>query len=138
MGTIVVGVDGSDTAQAACREAAGLAEALGSVLHLVCAVDPTPAVEVGVGSDKVIVDGTSEGALILQQTKSALPSNLKVTTGVVPGSPAKALVEEAERVDADMIVVGNKRMQGVKRVLGSVANDVSHSAPCSVYIARTT
>ena len=43
----------------------------------------------------------------------------------------------AELVDADLIVVGNVRMQGLGRVLGSVGNDVAHSAPCSVLIVKT-
>jgi nucleotide-binding universal stress UspA family protein len=36
-----------------------------------------------------------------------------------------------------MIVVGNRRMHGIGRVLGSVANSVAHNAPCDVYIAKT-
>jgi len=38
----------------------------------------------------------------------------------------------------DLIVVGNKGMRGVKRVLGSVPNAVAHSASCSVLIVATT
>jgi nucleotide-binding universal stress UspA family protein len=37
-----------------------------------------------------------------------------------------------------MIVVGNRRMQGLGRLLGSVANDVAHHAPCDVHIVKTT
>ncbi|WP_281445477.1 universal stress protein, partial [Paenarthrobacter nicotinovorans] len=48
-----------------------------------------------------------------------------------------ALVNEAEMQDARLIVVGNRRMQGLGRVLGSVANTVAHTAPCDVYIAKT-
>ena len=40
-------------------------------------------------------------------------------------------------VDADLIVVGNKRMKGAARLLGSVPNRVAHKAPSSVLIART-
>ena len=54
------------------------------------------------------------------------------------GKPADVIVDEAKRVDADLIVVGSKRMTGISRVLGSVANDVAHHADCSVYIAKTT
>ena len=36
-----------------------------------------------------------------------------------------------------MIVVGNKRVQGLARVLGSVASAVAQHAPCDVYIAKT-
>ena len=47
------------------------------------------------------------------------------------------LIEEAARTHADVIVVGNRRMQGVKRVLGAVASDVAHHAPCDVLIVKT-
>jgi nucleotide-binding universal stress UspA family protein len=53
------------------------------------------------------------------------------------GDPADAIVQTAERVGADLIVVGNKGMKGVRRVLGSVPNAVAHGAPCSVLIVDT-
>ena len=52
------------------------------------------------------------------------------------GDPADVLCEIAAEHDADLIVVGNKGMQ--RRVLGSVPNSVSHKAPCSVIIVKTT
>ena len=54
------------------------------------------------------------------------------------GDPTDAIVRIAEDVGADLIVVGNKGMKGVRRVLGSVPNSVAHKAPCSVLIADTT
>ncbi len=55
------------------------------------------------------------------------------------GDPADAILDVAEETDADLIVVGNKGMTGAKRfLLGSVPNKVSHHAPCSVLIIRTT
>jgi nucleotide-binding universal stress UspA family protein len=48
------------------------------------------------------------------------------------------LCEEAERLDARTIVVGNRRVQGISRVLGSVASDVTRQAPCAVLIANTS
>ncbi len=42
-------------------------------------------------------------------------------------------------MNADLIVVGNKRMTGARRFrLGSVPNKFSHHAPCSVIIVRPT
>ena len=52
------------------------------------------------------------------------------------GDPADVLVELAERHGADLLVIGNRGMQ--RRVLGSVPNSVSHKAPCSVVIVKTT
>jgi nucleotide-binding universal stress UspA family protein len=62
---------------------------------------------------------------------------LKVTYSSARGKPAEAIIKEAERFGARMIVVGNRRMRGLGRVLGSVANSVAHNAPCDVYIAKT-
>jgi nucleotide-binding universal stress UspA family protein len=53
-------------------------------------------------------------------------------------APADAICEVATQVKADVIVVGNKGMTGVRRVLGSVPNSVAHQAPCAVLIAFTT
>ena len=60
------------------------------------------------------------------------------TTHVMPGDPAKAILQVASEVGADLIVVGNKRMHGAGRLLGSVPNDVAHHAHCAVLIVRTT
>jgi nucleotide-binding universal stress UspA family protein len=55
------------------------------------------------------------------------------------GDPADAILDVAEEQGSDLIVVGNKGMTGAKRfLLGSVPNKVSHHAPCSVLIIRTT
>jgi nucleotide-binding universal stress UspA family protein len=49
------------------------------------------------------------------------------------------LIETAERVGADLLVIGNKGMSGVRRfVLGSVPNKISHHCPCSLLIVHTT
>ena len=53
------------------------------------------------------------------------------------GSPAEVLCDIAAHLQADLIVVGNKGMQGGRRFLGSVPNTVSHHAPCSVLIVDT-
>ena len=53
--------------------------------------------------------------------------------------PRTRFLDVAEEQGAELIVVGNKGMTGAKRfLLGSVPNKVSHHAPCSVLIVRTT
>jgi nucleotide-binding universal stress UspA family protein len=62
-----------------------------------------------------------------------------VQTEARQGDAADAILDVAEEQRADLIVVGNKGMTGAKRfLLGSVPNKVSHHAPCSVLIVRTT
>ena len=66
-------------------------------------------------------------------------AGVEVETFAREGSPADAILDVAEERDADLIIVGNKGMTGARRfLLGSVPNKVSHHAPCSVLIIRTT
>ena len=76
-----------------------------------------------------------------EATAASLAREAGVTVNIYPrqGDPADAILDVAEERDADLIIVGNKGMTGAKRfLLGSVPNKVSHYAPCSVLIIRTT
>ena len=138
-GPIVVGVDGSETALRAAEVAAGLAEELGTSLHVVSAYEHEGRHEVvGVGSDKWYVGDADEATTAAQNAASRFAAGVEVTDSAPKGKPADVLIAEAERLGARMIVVGNHRMQGAGRILGSVANSVAHHAPCDVYIVRTT
>ncbi len=135
---IVVGVDGSETALRAATVAARLAAQGGVPLHVVTAYSSDNVDVIRVGSDEYRLS-SSEAALnvaaaVAQQVGGDAP---KVTWTAREGKPAEALTDEARDVDAALIVVGNRRMQGVGRVLGSVANSVAHHAPCDVYIVKT-
>jgi len=56
----------------------------------------------------------------------------------VRSDPADALIEVAGEVHADLLVVGNRGMAGIQRLLlGSVANRISHHSPCTLLIVRT-
>jgi nucleotide-binding universal stress UspA family protein len=66
-------------------------------------------------------------------------AGVTVETFAREGDAADAILDVAEETNAELIVVGNKGMTGAKRfLLGSVPNKVSHHAPCSVLIIRTT
>ena len=134
---VVVGVD-SGTALIAAREAAELARRLAAKLHIVSVVTSDRTISVSTGSASVTTSSLDMVEEVLADVASQLRGDLEVTTAAVRGKPADVIVDEAKRVDADLIVVGSKRMTGITRVLGSVANDVAHHAHCSVYIAKTT
>ncbi|WLQ07928.1 universal stress protein [Arthrobacter oryzae] len=137
-GIIVVGVDGSETAMRAAETARGLAASLGATLHVVTAFDSDRTEVFGSGSDRWIVSDAGDAEKVAKDVAARLSTeDLKVTYSAARGKPAEALIKEAERFDARMIVVGNRRMRGLGRVLGSVANSVAHNAPCDVYIAKT-
>jgi nucleotide-binding universal stress UspA family protein len=71
--------------------------------------------------------------------RAAEQAGLAVEAFPRQGDPADAILDVAEEQDADLIVVGNKGLTGAERfLLGSVPNKVSHHAPCSVLIIRTS
>ena len=72
-----------------------------------------------------------------QQAAKYRVAGLTTTCAVGEGKPAAVILEQAELVGADLIVIGNVRMQGAKRVLGAVANDIVHHAPCDVLLVKT-
>jgi nucleotide-binding universal stress UspA family protein len=136
-GTIVVGVDGSGTAKKAAEAARDLAAAVGANLHVVSAFDSDRTEVFGSGSDQWIVSDADGAEHVAKTVADSLAGNVPVTYSAARGKPAEALIKEAERLGARMIVVGNRRMRGIGRVLGSVANSVAHNASCDVYIANT-
>ena len=138
--SIVVGTDGSDTATQAVRQAVDLARSVGAKLELVSAYEPVPAQRLSEErrqapedlqwaiNPREDVDVTLEAAAAVAREAHARQ-----------GDPADAILDVAEEREADLVVVGNKGMTGAKRfLLGSVPNKVSHHAPCSVMIIRTT
>ena len=149
---IVVGTDFSETATQAVQSAAELAKAFGAKLHIVTAFKPAMTTNIAASSLEAMAAG---GAEFLQEADSRIADEVDSTLdqlskklgadGVTvktygcAGEPADALIDVAERAKADLIVVGNRGMAGVKRfVLGSVPNKISHHSPCSVLIVHTS
>jgi nucleotide-binding universal stress UspA family protein len=143
---IVVGTDGSETARLAVREAADLAKRVGAKLDVVSAYEPVPASRLREERQEVpadiahIVSPSEDVEALLSETAAEVGKDgVEVSTFARQGDPADAILDVAEEQKADLIIVGNKGMTGAKRfLLGSVPNKVSHHAPCSVLIVRTT
>ena len=143
---IVVGTDGSETAAEAVRQAIDLAKLAGATLSIVSAYAPVPKRRVqdeqrDAPADVQYEIGPREDVnLVLDAAAAdARKEGIEVQTHPVEGDPAEAILNVAEETKADLIVVGNKGMTGARRfLLGSVPNNVSHHAPCSVIIVRTT
>lgn len=134
---IVAGYDGSDRSMRAVEEAADLATAVGASLHLVSAVPKKDTIhEIGESSDKRFMSDTEIAADMLKNVASNY-SHLNISAKAACGAPAQVLLSEADEVNADLIIVGNRHVQGISRVLGSVAEDVAQKAPCAVLVAKT-
>lgn len=62
----------------------------------------------------------------------------QISTEVLFGSPESRIVETAEQIKADIIVVGSHGYNSWERLLlGSVSDSVVHHAPCSVLVVRS-
>jgi nucleotide-binding universal stress UspA family protein len=143
---VLVGTDGSETAAEAVRQATELARATGAKLDIISAFEPVPASRLRdesgeIPGDVAYVVGPKEDVNVILEAAAgpAKAAGVEVKTHAREGDPADAILDLAEEIKASVIVVGNKGMTGVARfLLGSVPNKISHHAPCSVYIARTT
>jgi nucleotide-binding universal stress UspA family protein len=145
--SIVVGVDPSPTAREALRKAAELAQLTGARLHIVSAYNSGGALQ-GLAGDPFAAELAAGAAglepALRQRTEQLLTDaagemkNVPVETHAVAGEASDALIDVAEAVKADLIVVGNRGMRGTKRMLlGSVPNRVAHHATCGVWIVHT-
>jgi nucleotide-binding universal stress UspA family protein len=144
--SIVVGTDGSETAGEAVREAIELAKSIGASIELVSAYEPVSRQRLRDESRQApedlqwMVNPREDVEATLSEASERIEAaGVSVNTYAREGDPADAILDVAEERGADLIVVGNKGMTGAKRfLLGSVPNKVSHHAPCSVLIIRTT
>jgi nucleotide-binding universal stress UspA family protein len=142
--TIVVGTDGSDTADRAVQAAAELARAWGSTLHVVTAFR-SGGPGMGQASGAALVDGGVAEVVAREEAarkigEDALAAHALGVTAeahAISGDPADAILATAQSVGADLVVVGSKGMRGARRVLGSVPNSVTHGAECAVLVVKT-
>jgi nucleotide-binding universal stress UspA family protein len=145
--SIVVGTDGSTTAERAVAQAAELAADEGARLVIVSAFQSTGGVTSGVEAERVprdirhtLTDRAQTEELAERGRAIARERGVgKVVVQALEGDPSRALLEAAKDFDADLIVVGSKGLTSHAHfILGSVASSVAHHAPCDVLVAHTT
>lgn len=145
---VVVGTDGSETAAIAVRRAIELAAAMKAELHVVHAHQllnlSVASVESQTGSLSNEISKANSGLrhesddICDSAVREAEKSGVSARAHSVAGDPTDALVTVAESVQAQVIVLGNRGMTGMKRfILGSVPNKVSHHSPCDVLIVNS-
>jgi nucleotide-binding universal stress UspA family protein len=141
--SIVVGTNGSETADIAVSRAVNLASLTGAKLHVVSAYEPAPARVGGSrppaeASEWAISPHFQVDAVLDRATDIAKGGGVEIEVHGPKGDAASAILSVAAQANADLIVLGSKGMQGARRVLGSVPNKVSHKAPCDLLIVQTT
>lgn len=137
----MVGTDGSETALQAVTEAIMLAKAMDRELHIVCVYKEGAAGAGGVPAEfrGSIMSIDRAESVLADSADRARSRGVKVEQHACTGDPAAALLDLAEELDADLLVVGNKGIGSAKRfVLGNVPSKVVHHASCSTYVVHTT
>jgi nucleotide-binding universal stress UspA family protein len=138
---IVVGVDGSQTAELATRWAAAEARRRGASLELVAAWE-VPAGNYGFGLAPITEDvvkglmkAAEENIGNAIDVVRAEAADIDLTTFVAEGQAARVLLDAAR--DADLLVVGSRGLGGFRELLlGSVGQQCAHDATCPVVIVR--
>jgi nucleotide-binding universal stress UspA family protein len=141
LSTVAVGTDGSATASKALEAAVEIARRFDAKLFVLSAFQGTGSRPRGAtpGSEELQWEFDNDARVreMLSRTEQELRERkIDCSTLVDEGDPAEVLVRLAEECGADLLVIGNRGMQ--RRVLGSVPNSVTHKAPCSVYVVKTT
>ncbi len=126
---IVAGTDGSPRAERAVDKAAELAQAMGVAVHVVCVPGEITAPEwpARITAQQIVADAAER----LQAR------GVTAHTHLPKGDASLSLIAVAQQENAQMIVMGNKGMTGVRRIFGSLPNRVSHQAQCDVLIVPT-
>jgi nucleotide-binding universal stress UspA family protein len=142
---ILLAYDGSEAAQTACDLLAHLRLAPGTQLAVATVID-APETDIGVSdlpihrrdADERERDLEQRVDLDLTRVAAALRAPDRNTeTRILHGRPASALIEEAERWNADLIVAGNRGHGPLESMLlGSTSAEVVDHAPCPVLVAR--
>lgn len=131
---IVVGYDGSEPAQRALDRAAELA-GYGTTVTVV-SVAPSVYTQ---GLEPVADPDDAERARsLLAEARDRLAlRQVPVATRDAIGEPAARIVETADELGADLIVVGTRNGNALERlVLGSTSTKVLHHAHCDVLVVR--
>ena len=79
-----------------------------------------------------------EAEFLNSLTSKAIAAGVDAEYAQLSGIPGREICEIADIWSADLIVVGNRGLKGLKKMFaGSVSNYISHNAPCSVLIVRS-
>jgi len=142
---IVVGTDGSATAQRAVDRAVGLARAVGAELIVVSAYlgrPPAGVAAAGISIDAgwvAAAQGAAEQVAREAAEQAKAVGVATVSYQAVDGEPSEALLLVTQEQDADLLVVGSKGMQSTARfLLGPIANKVSRKVACDLLIVETS
>ncbi|WP_049986980.1 universal stress protein [Halobellus rufus] len=134
--TILVPTDGSDQADAALDHALSLARQHDATVHLLYVADSNRDSVTTLGGE--VVDALEqEGERILAETMEGLDGTVDVVDAIETGGPVETILDYAELVEADLVVMGTHGRRGLDRyLLGSTTERVVRLSPVPVLTVR--
>lgn len=139
--TILVPMDFSEDSDAALDTAVDLARSFGARIHLLHAFEYPTYIGTPWGYSfppGAFSEARVRASELLQERQEKVDAEgVPATFQACEGSPSEMIVEVAEQLPADLIVMGTRGLTGVKHVLlGSVAERTLRYAPCPVMTVK--
>ena len=136
---ILVAIDGSECALRAARYAAQRSRESGCTIDVLHVAKHVMAWEVGplASGDAVESLHVAEASQVLVGCAGAFDASMPVERHVVTGEPARTILEQADRLGANEIVIGSRGLHTARAaVFGSVAYEVLQEARVPVVVVR--
>ncbi|GAB7017314.1 universal stress protein [Halostagnicola bangensis] len=139
--TILIPTDGSEYARAAAQKGLELAQTHSARVHIVSVADAGPLGDIRLPGDASSAEDAMSGRAteyVEEIAEKAQEHDIEVMTAVRTGSPGKQILEAADEVDADVIVMGTRGRGGVHRMaVGSVTDHVIRFGDIPVFVANS-
>lgn len=140
--TILLPTDGSEHADAAAETGLELAKIHDAAVHVVCVADTGPLSDLRLPGDAASAEDAlreQAQAYVDAIVERAEAAGIEVTGTVLEGPPAHELLEYADDVDADLVVMATRGRGGVHRMaLGSVTDHVVRFGDVPVFVANSS
>jgi len=146
---ILLATDGTDYSEDAIKMLSNFSFGDGDLIKIISVIDMALPISIDIyggfvspniefektvkeNADKILKDA-------VDRVKNSTGENVEISTDVLFGSPESRIVETAEEINADLIIVGSHGYNSWERLLlGSVSNSVVQHAPCSVLVVRNS
>lgn len=139
--TILIPTDGSEHAEGAAETAIELATVHNAAVHVVCVADTGPLGELRLPGDAASAEDAMRGqaqAYVDTIVERAEAADLEVTGAVLEGPPEHELLEYADDVGVDLIVMATRGRGGVQRMaMGSVTDHIVRFGDIPVFVANS-
>ncbi|WP_409199813.1 universal stress protein [Methanobrevibacter sp. DSM 116169] len=136
---ILLPIDGSEIAKKAAKEALFVADSMGAEIIVMTTVETNPFIEASVGEAISEIEDLmkKEADRIIDEIYAMDTGNVKMTPKIAKGNPAQEILDTSDKGEIDLIVIGSTGKSSFdKLILGSVADNVTTKAKCSVLVVH--